>query len=136
MDYTIRALDHVSIVVNDVDAARRFYCDILGMTEVARPANFTFPGAWFRQGGAELHLIRRDVATQDVGDPLNTPLPNGDVTFARHFAFQIDNMDELVKQLQAHGVSIAYGPRPRGDGPTQVYIYDPDGHMIEFTEKP
>jgi hypothetical protein len=28
------------------------------------------------------------------------------------------------------------GPRPRGDGPIQLYVYDPDGHLIEFTTRP
>jgi catechol 2,3-dioxygenase-like lactoylglutathione lyase family enzyme len=29
-------------------------------------------------------------------------------------------------------VEIVGGPRPRGDGVQQIFIYDPDGYMIEL----
>ncbi len=44
----IRRLDHVALLVKDVERSRRFYGQVLGMEEVPRPSNFTFPGAWFR----------------------------------------------------------------------------------------
>ena len=37
----VQSLDHVTIVVKDLAATRRFYVDVLGMDEVARP-NFSF----------------------------------------------------------------------------------------------
>lgn len=136
MDFEIKALDHVSIISRDIEASRRFYCGVLGMDEVPRPANFTFPGAWFRKGSAEIHLIGSAVAVQEAGDAENTPTERSDMTFARHFALQINDMDALVRRLAAHHIPLAYGPRPRGDGPAQAYIYDPDGHFIEVTHKP
>src|SRR2546421_10677996 len=53
----IRRLDHAALLIKDVERSRRFYGQVLGMEEVSRPSNFTFPGAWFRKGRAEIHLI-------------------------------------------------------------------------------
>ena len=41
----INGLFHVAIKTNDLDLTRRFYCDVLGLKEIARP-DFGFPGAW------------------------------------------------------------------------------------------
>ena len=50
-------LHHVALYISDLDRTRRFYQDVLGMKEIARPADFTFPGAYFRLGTAEIHVV-------------------------------------------------------------------------------
>src|SRR5258708_30902757 len=57
MPVEIRRLDHAALLVKDVERSRRFYGQVLGMEEVPRPSNFTFPGTWFRKGHAKIHLI-------------------------------------------------------------------------------
>lgn len=134
----IGRLHHCSIIVTDLEATRHFYCDILGMEEVGRPPAFTFAGQWFRKNGYEVHTVHIDEAVQQSGDPLNTPRPQDsrDITFARHFAFSIKDVDETVRVLNEHGIEIIAGPRSRSDGATQLYCYDPDGHMVEFAYEP
>ena len=76
----IRRLDHAALLVKDVERSRRFYGQILGMEEVPRPSNFAFPGAWFRKGHTEIHLIGeaepgRAAQVQPGGTvPMNCPL--------------------------------------------------------------
>ena len=53
----VQRLDHVSIIVTDVDRARAFYADVLGLTEIPRPKSFDFPGAWFQVGPEVIHLL-------------------------------------------------------------------------------
>src|SRR4051794_19754568 len=43
----VKTLDHVTVVVKDLERSRRFYVEILGMREVRRPA-FSFEGSWFQ----------------------------------------------------------------------------------------
>ena len=43
----VKSLDHVTIVVKDLKATRRFYVEALGMDEVPRP-NFSFSGQEIR----------------------------------------------------------------------------------------
>ncbi len=76
----ILRLDHAALLVKDVERSRRFYSQVLGMEEVPRPHSFTFPGAWLRKGGAEIHLIGeaepgRAAQVQPGGyRPMNWPL--------------------------------------------------------------
>jgi catechol 2,3-dioxygenase-like lactoylglutathione lyase family enzyme len=132
----IKDLHHISIVVKDVEISKQFYCDVLGMEEVARPENFTFDGAWFLIDGAEVHLIQANEAVQVPGDAPNNPTQTRDLTFARHFCFRVADLEEAVRVLNNHNIAIAHGPRPRGDGATQLYCYDPDGHLVELVYVP
>lgn len=132
----VKDLHHVSIVVKDVEASKHFYCDVLGMADVPRPPTFTFDGAWFRKAGVEVHLIQINEAVQPPGDGPNNPTETRDLTFARHFCFSVEDMDEAVNVLKENDIPIAMGPRARGDGAVQLYIYDPDGHMVELVYEP
>ena len=128
----ITDINHVSLVIKDVAASRKFYCDILGMVEVPRPATFKFGGAWFRKGSAEIHLIQEDDAVQTPGDAAPKVNEHQDISLARHIGFAITDMDEVVNVLNRHGIPIVTGPRPRGDGVLQLYCHDPDGHLVEL----
>jgi glyoxylase I family protein len=132
----IRQLHHVSIVVKDVARSKQFYRDVLGMKEVPWVDHYDFEGGWLRAGNHEVHLIQENDSVQAPGDPPHNPNARRDLTFARHFCFRVADLDEAVKTLQKHNVPIAAGPRPRGDGAAQLYIYDPDGHMIKLAEIP
>lgn len=124
-------LNHVTLIVRDVDASRHFYCDVLGMEEITAP-EFSWTTRWFRKGSAEIHLVHDPDADGPPGDP---PLRTGeepDHGLARHFAFAIKDVDETVRTLDEHGIQVVTGPRPRGDGVTQLFCYDPDGHLIEL----
>ena len=129
----IRRLDHVALLVRDVERSKRFYIQLLGMEEHPRPGNFNFPGAWLRKGSAEIHLIgedetgRVDLVQPGVYSPFE--LSTGHVT---HFAFEVTDLEDTRQYLQNRGILIVGGPRPRGDGVMQMYIRDPDGYIIEF----
>jgi catechol 2,3-dioxygenase-like lactoylglutathione lyase family enzyme len=136
--FEILDLNHVNIVVKDVEASKRFYCDVLGMEDVPRHPSFTFPGAWLRSGSAELHLIQESVSTHAPGDLSYAVAASTDkdLAFSRHFSLVINDTDALVEQLQAHDVATAFGPVERLGGLMQTYCYDLDGHLIEFTQLP
>ena len=40
-----QSIDHLTLIVSDLEKTREFYCDILGMKLVPRP-DFDFPGLW------------------------------------------------------------------------------------------
>ena len=126
------AIHHVSLIVHDLAASRHFYVEVLGLQEVARPASFKFAGAWFRAGAAELHVIHSDDAAQAPGDAPVHIAAGRDATRARHFCFQITDVEALLAVLRDHHIPIVVGPRPRGDGAVQTYINDPDGHLVEL----
>jgi catechol 2,3-dioxygenase-like lactoylglutathione lyase family enzyme len=128
----IRSLDHAALLVSDVERSRYFYGQVLGMEEVPRPSNFDFPGAWFRKGRAELHLI----GANDPGRVAQVnPGYNAEEMsrgFGSHIAFEVDDLEKAQQHLHAHDVPLVGGPRPRGDGVMQMYVCDPDGYIVEL----
>src|SRR5215470_6912175 len=51
------AMNHFTILTDNVEGTVRFYHDLLGLTAGPRPA-FDFPGAWLYQGGQPiLHIV-------------------------------------------------------------------------------
>ncbi|MFO0821462.1 MAG: VOC family protein [Pirellulales bacterium] len=115
-------LNHVALHVADVSASVRFYRDVLKLEEMPRPA-FRFPGAWFRLGvDQELHLIG------ERAEPVHSH------NRGNHYALLIDDIDEWEAYFRASGVPCRRQQRP--DGAHQVYVTDPDGHVIELCTLP
>lgn len=108
------AVHHVSVNVDDVEAAMRFYCDVLGLEpRTDRPA-FGFGGAWLDAGGQQVHLIE------------GTPPPG----VGQHFALLVDDLDGTVAELRERGVPVD-DPRPVGSG-RQTFVTDPAGNVVEL----
>ncbi|OCP07560.1 MULTISPECIES: VOC family protein [unclassified Ensifer] len=101
------------------DAARGFYGGLLGLTEVAKPANLLVRGGcWFEQGGIRLHLgIERDFVPARKAHP----------------AFLADDLDRLILRLEAGGVEIAYDEPLAGY--FRCYVSDPFGNRIELMQR-
>lgn len=124
----VRAIDHVTLVVKDLERSRRFYVDVLGMQEVPRPA-FSFAGSWFQAGATQIHLILEHEASGPAGNLLPAERRN---MRTQHVAFAVDNAAAAVPVLEQMQVPILSGPKPRPDGYIQVFVTDPDGHVIEL----
>src|SRR5688500_5198063 len=116
-------LNHVALHVADVPQSTQFYTQVLRLAPMPRPA-FSFPGAWFRIGAdQELHLIggrTEPVISQSRGN---------------HYALLVDDLDAWEQHFRDLGV--AYLPRrTRPDGALQIYVSDPDGHVVELCKLP
>jgi catechol 2,3-dioxygenase-like lactoylglutathione lyase family enzyme len=110
------AVHHVSINVDDVEAARRFYVDVLGMTERSDRPAFSFDGAWLDAGDQQLHLIEAEV-----------PPGNG-----QHFAIRVDDLDAVVAELRGKGIEVS-DPKPVATS-RQAFVSDPCGNLVELHE--
>ena len=108
------AVHHVSINVRDVDEARQFYVEQLGLVSRADRPDFGFAGAWLDAGGQQVHLIE--------GEP---PAAVG-----QHFALQVDDLDDAITELRARGVKVG-DASPVGTG-RQAFLSDPSGNGIEL----
>jgi len=129
----LRGIQHCALVVSDLDRSRRFYGEVLGLTEVDRPASFAFAGAWFRAGGDEVHLIVESDTTMRAGASVpRNALGAGLVT---HLAIEVDDLEAMLERVRGHGVEVGSGPMARGDGVDQAFLEDPDGYVVEVFER-
>lgn len=115
----INQLNHTAIHVSNLERSVAFYRDVLNLRQISRPA-FDFDGAWFQTGpDQELHII--------LSSTTQTIPPD------RHTAYRVADMAEAQAHLNA--LNVAYmGPKHRPDGALQLFLYDPDGHIVELTE--
>ena len=113
----VTQIDHVSVITTDVERSRRFYRDVLGLKEIAKPRTFNFVVIWFDLGNQQLHVFLKD--QPDTRSP-------------RHFALRV------ADAAAARGHFIEHGIRPEETTPIPVadrfFIYDPDGNRIEIIQ--
>ena len=126
----IKGIQHCALVVQDLEKSIWFYGTALGLERIPRPHTFTFEGAWFRGGVSEVHLIGANDTTAAAG--VDDPGPGRMTGLATHMAFEVTDLEETQSRFAQHGVEIVGGPVARGDGFVQIWLMDPDGHMVEF----
>jgi len=124
----VQNFDHVTYVVSDLAATENFYINVLGLKKTTRPA-FDFKGDWYEIKNILLHVI---LANDDSGLPGPGDRNVKRKSRGQHLAFNVDDFAGSLDLLEQHGISIADGPKERPDGASQVYIHDPDGHLIEL----
>ena len=130
--FQVRSIDHVTLVVADLERSRAFYADLLGMQPISRPP-FSFDGSWFQAGATQLHLIRE----HPESGPAGNLEPRHRVGMrSHHLAFEVADASAAVAWLRDRGVPIVAEPKFRPDGALQTFVTDPDGHLVELTSFP
>ncbi|MGK3956191.1 VOC family protein [Arthrobacter sp. R4] len=126
------SMHHVCLVVSDIANTRDFYVGVLGFEEIHRPTDFVFHGAYFHNGDVEVHVVQESVpgrltrhSPEWGGEELRTGL-------CHHFAVMVDSFEPFLAAMRERGLERVGGPRVRDDYVEQIYIADPDGHVIEL----
>ncbi len=126
-------VEHVletSLHVEELDRARRFYRELLGLEEMAATERFAALDA---HGGTVLLLFERGSAEHGT-DTDGGWIPPHDARGPSHVAFAVSDEEALegwVARLVERGVAV----ESRVTWPTgarSVYFRDPDGHSIEL----
>jgi catechol-2,3-dioxygenase len=117
----VSGISELVLEVADLEAARRFYRDLLGFEETlygeGRDDRY-----WYLIGSS----ARLGLWTPQVG------LAGGRGGAHVHFAFQLQReaLDPLLERLRAGGVEVE-GPIQLG-ADRAIYVTDPDGNVVEF----
>jgi catechol 2,3-dioxygenase-like lactoylglutathione lyase family enzyme len=136
MAMEIETLHHVSLPVSDLERAKAFYLGVIGLVEIERPP-FQFPGAWYRAGDRDVHLIVGMRSTFREGKGIDSR--------DAHLAIRVKSYRAAVAHLEALGYTEAEPNAPAGDpfrtmrlnprgtaGFPQIYILDPDRNLVEI----
>ena len=149
----IESIDHVNIVVADMERVARFYEDVLGFR---RAKHVTIRGDWVDATvglrGAEAEVIylelpagpRIELAryiSPPGGRPQGIDLPN--MQGIRHLAFRVTGIDKIAFSLRSAGVKVFSDVQrvPNSQvtyaGGVQkylLYFQDPEGNLLELCE--
>jgi lactoylglutathione lyase len=116
---------HTMVRVTDIDASLRFYCDALGLQELARQENprGRFTLVFLAAPGDE----SAQVELTHNWDPEDY---SGGRNFG-HLAYAVDDIYATCRRLAEHGVTILRPPR---DG-HMAFVRSPDNISIELLQK-
>jgi len=127
---SIREIDHVVLRVRDIDAMRRFYCDVLGATHVAYRPEFGM--SHLKAGNAMIDLVLVDGPLGKAGGAA----PGKEGRNMDHFCLRVEPFDQdaIVAHLKRHGVEVGeirrrYGAEGNG---ISIYVSDPEGNTVEL----
>jgi quercetin dioxygenase-like cupin family protein len=128
---SIKRLEHVGIIVDDLDEAARFLQERFCL---ARDGEADGPGlraAFFTPGsGARVEII-------EATDPevRRRRLGEGNTARIEHVAFEVDDLDAVVETLEALGVAVTEPPRRSGRHRTTWTVpATTDGVMFQLSE--
>ena len=135
----LRGLEHLTIPVTDLGAARRFYCDVLGgavlmtvdddmLRKLGRP-----PAPNKGEGSHHVSVYlggatRVDLFLQHAGQP---PATIGHPHYA--FAVPARDLPAWQRRLAAEGVPVDGPLRLGPPGHASIYFNDPFGNHLEIT---
>jgi catechol 2,3-dioxygenase-like lactoylglutathione lyase family enzyme len=98
--------------------ARAFFAGVLGMVEVEKPPALAGRGgAWFRDGGVEIHL-----GVEDPFAPARTAHPG----------LVVEDLDEAARRVATTGQDITWDADLPGF--RRFHAHDPFGNRLEFLQ--
>jgi catechol 2,3-dioxygenase-like lactoylglutathione lyase family enzyme len=133
-------LSHYSIRSLDLEATRKFYTEVMGLTVGPRPP-FNFPGFWFYNGShdsydnAVVHILGIDPndpqgLKEYLGDRNADSLQGGTGTFD-HIAFSATDLNGMIAHLKKIKVPFRERMVPSLNL-HQLFVDDPSGVVIEL----
>jgi catechol 2,3-dioxygenase-like lactoylglutathione lyase family enzyme len=131
MNFTIGGLNHLGLVVEDIEKAKWFFGEILGL-EITQD----------RGGLVFLHVGSDVLAIKTPEWAVNHPEHGGESNGKGRAGFQAldhygfyapsrEEVDNFAAHLKAHNIEIIKGPYDRSDG-RSVYFRDPCGNVGEY----
>jgi catechol 2,3-dioxygenase-like lactoylglutathione lyase family enzyme len=120
-----RGIAAVTLFVEDLDAAKRFYREAFGLPvsyEDDNSAVFTF-------GETMINLLKVEAARELI-EPAEVGGRDAGSRF--QFTIPVDDVDAMCSELAARGVELLNGPMDRPWGIRTASFRDPGGHIWEI----
>lgn len=123
-----RALDHVGLLVRDMDKALQFYQALgLELLRIVGPKSDGSRIAVLRVGSQELNVFCAS-AVSSGGHETSAGMD--------HFCLEMEaeSVDDVIQDLRKAGIEVTSGPVQRREG-ASVFVCDPDGVRVELLIK-
>jgi len=103
------------------DRARAFYCGLLGLHEIPKPASLAGRGGfWLALGALQVHVSIDDGADRKAS--------------RAHLGYEVDDLEALRMQLASAGVKVE-DRLPPIPGMVRFELRDPFGNRMEFLQR-
>ncbi len=122
------ALHHVQVACppGGEDAARRFYGDALGLTEIEKPDDLRGRGGVWFGGFDALGAVSAEVHV-GVEDPFRPARK-------AHPAFVVDDLDDVAASVAAGGFDVDHRERESFGGYLRFHTHDGAGNRVEVLQ--
>ncbi len=132
----IKRVDHIAIVVEDIEAALGFWRDALGLElqhieEVTEQKSVV---AFLPIGESEVELVKPTTSDSGVARYLEKRGPG-----MHHICFEVDDIHAALDQLKGKGVRLINETPLNGSGGKRMAFIHPestDGVLVELYELP
>jgi len=126
----LREIDHVVLRVKDIEAMRRFYCDVLGAEHVIYRPKYGM--SHLRVGTSMIDFVEVDGPIGKAGGAA----AGKEGRNMDHLCLRVDPFDQeaIVEHLRRHGAPVGkISPRfgAEGNG-VSIYLTDPEGNTVEL----
>jgi catechol 2,3-dioxygenase-like lactoylglutathione lyase family enzyme len=121
-------LRHIAVCVRDLEKAARFYQDVFELKQVGREDIDIGSAIYMSDGVINLALLNFSGSKgNDLKDPKNT-------VGANHFGFQVDDLAETQRRIEAAGGTFFFDLGEERKGNFERKFKDPDGVVFDISE--
>ena len=120
-----RGIAAITLFVEDLAAAKRFYQDVFGLPVAFEDDDSTV----FRFGATLVNLLRTTAARELIEPAVVAPRDGGS---RLQFTIAVDDVDAMCAELSSRGVELLNGPMDRPWGVRTATFVDPGGHIWEI----
>ena len=117
----------ITLFVEDLDGARTFYRDVLGLA-----VHYEDPESVVFAFGSTLVNLLVTSAAPEVIEPATVAAPEGGNRF--QITVDVDDVDAMCERLTARGVALLNGPVDRPWGVRTAAFQDPARHIWELAQ--
>ncbi|MEK1832495.1 VOC family protein [Priestia megaterium] len=122
-------MEHVAIIVTDMDQAIQYYSDMFGFMVRLRGSSKTREMAFLyleEQSNIEIELIK-DIAP--IGEYYKSGIVN-------HLAFTVEDIYEAIQHYGKKGIEfLSSEPQPTLEGGRMVLFYGPNDELLQLVER-
>jgi catechol 2,3-dioxygenase-like lactoylglutathione lyase family enzyme len=118
-------IDAITLFVEDLEAAKRFYSEVFGL-----PVKFEDDDSVVFEFGNTLVNLLKTTAASELIEPAVVASPEGGSRF--QFTIGVDDVDAKCAELATRGVELLNGPIDRPWGIRTASFRDPGGHIWEI----
>ncbi len=104
-----------NIATENLEAARRFYGDLLGL-------DLLMDMGWIATYGSN-DLMKLQVSVMSEGGS-GTPVPD--------ISIEVDDLDEALRRARDAGIALEYGPANEPWGVKRFFVRDPFGKLVNI----